>query len=258
MNIRKTSIIIIPLLILVLVLIPIKVLSSTPSINLVQSLQQQTEGSVRISYHAETGMVRFIGTDPSHPIPQPGKMTDNTSAEEAARLFLISYGSLFGLSDPNTELTVMGVQATDLGHSFVRFQQVYNKSESPAIPVMGGELIVQLSTVKDIVSVSGEILPDIKVNPIPTINIETAQQIAIDSVARNYGISVEKLAATNPELWVYNPALLGASGVQLNTLNWRMEVTDNNDISLKELVLVDAHLGVVALHFSEIDTAKNR
>ena len=258
MIIRKASYIVIPLLILVLVMIPIKVLSSNPPTDLVQSLQQQTEGSVRISYHAETGMVRFIGTDPSHPIPQPGKITANTSDEDAAKLFLISYGSLFGLSDPNLELTVMGVQAADQGHSFVRFQQVYNTPGSPAIPVMGGELIVQLSEVKDVVSVSGEILPDIKVNPIPTINLETAQQYAIDSVARDYGISVDKLTATKPELWVYNPALLGASGVPLNTLVWRMEVTDLNAFTLKELVLVDAHLGVVALHFSEIDTVKNR
>jgi len=246
------------ILVIILILIPIKVLSSTPPADLVQTLQQQTEGSVSISYHAETGKVRFIGTDPSHPIPQPGKINSNATPEEAARQFLVTYGSLFGLSDPNQELTVIGVQATDQGNSFVRFQQVYNKPGSPTIPVMGGELIVQLNGGKDIVSANGEILPEIKVNPTPTFNLVTAEQHALESVAKDYTISVDDLTATIPELWVYNPSLLGGPGVRLNALVWRMEVTDRNQLSIKELVLVDAHLGVVALHFSEIETALSR
>ena len=258
MNIHKTFYFTISLLILVLILIPIKVLSSQAPVDLVQALRQQTDGSVRISYHAETGKVRFIGTDPSHPIPQPGKIDANASPKDAARQFLATYGSLFGLSDPALELTVMRVQAADQGRSFVRFQQVYNKPGSPAIPVIGGELIVQLNGVKDVVSVNGEILPDIKTNPTPIINLVTAQQHALESVARDYGISVDELTATSPELWVYNPALLGGPGPRLNALVWRMEVTNHGLLTLKELVLVDAHLGFVTLHFSEIETGKSR
>jgi Zn-dependent metalloprotease len=258
MNIHKTFYFTISLLILVLILIPIKVLSSQAPVDLVQALRQQTDGSVRISYHAETGKVRFIGTDPSHPIPQPGKIDANASPEDAARQFLATYGSLFGLSDPALELTVMRVQAADQGRSFVRFQQVYNKPGSPAIPVMGGELIVQLNAMKDVLSVNGEILPDIKTNPTPIVNPVTAQQHALESVARDYGISVDELTATSPELWVYHPALLGGPGPRLNALVWRMEVTNRGLLTLKELVLVDAHLGVVALHFSEIETGKSR
>jgi hypothetical protein len=123
---------------------------------------------------------------------------------------------------------------------------------------MGGELIVQMNEGKDVLSVSGEVLPDIKVDTSPMIGQGTAQQNALESIAKDYGISVGDLTASNPELWVYNPALLGGSGVRMNSLVWRIEVTDINMLTLKELVLVDAHLGVVALHFSEVDTAKSR
>jgi bacillolysin len=260
MNIHNKKIINISLIILVFILIfiPIKVLSSPPPTDLVQTLQDQTDGSVRIAYHEETGKVRFIGTDPSHPIPQPIKISDNASPEEAARQFLVTYGSLFGITAPASELTVMSKQAADQGRTFVRYQQVYAIPDSPAIPVMGGELIVQLNAAKDVISVNGEILPDIMIKPTPAIDEATAQQHALASVAREYGISLGELTTTNPELWVYNPALLGGPGLQFNALVWRMEVTNGELVTIKELVLVDAQLGVVALHFSEIDTAKNR
>ena len=38
---------------------------------LVQELQQATAGKARISTHAKTGKVRFIGTEPANSIPQP-------------------------------------------------------------------------------------------------------------------------------------------------------------------------------------------
>jgi bacillolysin len=153
---------------------------------------------------------------------------------------------------------VMSVQAADQGRTFVRYQQVYNSTGSPAIPVMGGELIVQLNAGKDVLSVNGEILPEIKISPIPSVDIATAQQYALESVAKAYGTSVGELTATRPELWVYNPILLGGPGIQFNTLVWRMEVTNRELVTIKELVLVDAQLGVVTLQFSEIDTALDR
>jgi Zn-dependent metalloprotease len=111
---------------------------------------------------------------------------------------------------------------------------------------------------KEVISANGEVVPDIKLSSNPIINPTAAQQSALESIAKFYGISVDELTATSPELWIYNPALLGGGGPRKNTLVWRMEVTDESIISLKEMVLVDAHLGLISLHFSEIETAKNR
>jgi len=220
---------------------------------LIEELQRQTEGKVRISYHAETGMVRFIGTDPAHPIPQPAALVAEATPEEAARQFLATYGRLFGLTNQANELTVMSTKSADRGRSFVRFQQVYQ-----GVPVMGGELIVQVDAQKNVLSANGEVLPDLAVDVAPTIDAETARQTALGKVAKDYGLSVADLTATDPELWIYNPILLGGPGLRFNALVWRMDVEPKEPLPIRELVLIDAHLGAVALHFNQIDTAKYR
>jgi len=63
---------------------------------LIDQLQQATEGQARVSYHARTGKVRFIGSNLEHPIRQPAKLLEAATAEDAARHFLVTYGQLFG------------------------------------------------------------------------------------------------------------------------------------------------------------------
>jgi Zn-dependent metalloprotease len=72
--------------------------------------------------------------------------TLSQTLEEAARGFLSTYGSLFGLVDQARELSVMHTKSTDQGRSFVRFQQVHS-----GIPVLGGGLIVQVNSSNNII-----------------------------------------------------------------------------------------------------------
>ncbi|MFQ5812711.1 MAG: M4 family metallopeptidase [Anaerolineae bacterium] len=220
---------------------------------LIDRLQQETGSKVRISYHAVTGKVRFIGTDLVHVIPQPLEPVTEVTPEEAARQFLGTYGQLFGLTDQAQELTVMRSKTVARGRTFVRFQQVYNGT-----PVLGGELIVQMDASKNVVSANGEVLPDLDLDTTPAISAKTARETALAKVAKDYGLSVVELTASEPELWVYNPVLLGGPGPRFNTLVWRTEVTLLELAPINELVLVDAQLGAIALHFNQIDTAKNR
>ena len=219
----------------------------------VEMLRQQTDGAASISYHAETGKVRFIGTDLTHPMPQPVALAVEATAEEAARQFLGAYGSVFGLTDQAQELTVERAKATDDGNSVVRFQQVYQ-----GIPVVGGELIVQMNAQKQVLSVSGEVLPEINLDVTPRMDVETARQRALATVADAYGVNTSDLAATQPELWLFNQSLLGGPGPRITSLVWRVEVTPLELLPIRELVLVDAQRGLIALHFNQIDTAKNR
>jgi hypothetical protein len=53
-----------------------------------------------------------------------------------------------------------------------------------------------------------------------------ARQTAIGKVAKDYGVEAGNLRATEPELWIYDPALLGGPGLQVPQLVWRTEVTD--------------------------------
>jgi len=220
---------------------------------LIEQLQRQTEGKVRISYHAQTGKARFIGTEPANPIPQLAILAAQATPEQAARHFLSTYGRLFGLADQANELRVMRTKSADRGRSITRFQQVYQ-----GVPVMGGELIIQLDASKNVLSANGEVLPDLAVDLVPTIDAEAARQTALAKVAKDYGLSVSDLTTTEPELWIYNPILLGGPGLRFNALVWRMDVEPRGLLPIRELVLIDAHLGAVALHFNQIDTALYR
>ncbi|MFQ5814476.1 MAG: M4 family metallopeptidase, partial [Anaerolineae bacterium] len=219
---------------------------------LIDRLQQSTGGKVRLSYHARTGKVRFIGTDLEHPIPQLIELATAATPEQAARQFLDTYGQLFGLTDQAQELTVMHTKTADRGRPFVRFQQVYH-----GIPVLGGEVIVQLDAEKNVISANGEILPDLELNITPKLDIITAQEVARRFVAKGYGLSANDLQVSEPELWVYNPILL-KPGLNLSSLVWRMDVYPTDLRPIDELVLIDAHRGAVILHFNQVDAARNR
>ena len=99
--------------------------------------------------HTLTGNVRFVGTKPGNPIQQPVQSLRSASPEEAARGYLSKCGSLFGISDQSAELVVKRQKKTQNGRSVIRFQQTYQ-----GVPVIGGELVVQLNSANDIVLVN--------------------------------------------------------------------------------------------------------
>ena len=217
-----------------------------------QVIAQLAQDGARISYHAQTGKVRFIGADKARPIPQPAALPATASRIDAARGFLASYGPLFGLTDQAKELTVQRGTILDNGRGVTHFQQVYQ-----GIPVFGGELIVQVDRANNILSANGEILPDIQLAILPTVTAAVARQTALEAVAKWRQVDASALTTTEPELWIYNPILVQPGSGQTR-LVWRMEVKPREQLPFRELVLVDAQRNVVALHFNQIDTALNR
>jgi Zn-dependent metalloprotease len=216
------------------------------------ALRAQSEGAVIVRYHAATGKVRFIGTDGLHPIQPSIALAPQASPETAARQFLAEHGPLFGLKDQARELTVLRERAGELGGAMVRFQQVYQ-----GVPVFGGELIVQTDAARNVVSASGEVLPDIALAVTPAVSAEAARQAVLSAIAKWQGVEAGGLSVSEPEVWIYNPALVEPwSGP--TRLVWRMEVSAVDLTPIRELVLVDAQRGSIALHFNQIDTAKNR
>ncbi len=220
---------------------------------LLNRLQDSAAGQMRVAYHAATGKLRFVGTDLEHPVPRPEGVAPAATPEQAARAFLSEYGVLFGLEDQARDLRVLRLQDADRGRSFVRFQQLKS-----GIPVLGGELIVQVDAERNVVSVSGEVLPDAALDFEALVSRQTAQETAMALVAKVYGVSLEGLTVDEPVLWIYSPSLLGSPGLPINALVWRTEVRSDANLSLRELVLVDARLGGVTLHFNKVKTARNR
>jgi hypothetical protein len=67
----------------------------------------------------------------------------------------------------------------------------------------------------------------------------------------------ETIGFFNLELWIYDPALIGP-GSGFAVLVWRIEVMSSAFPPIRELVLVDAQRGSAALHFNQVESARNR
>ncbi len=229
---------------------PASAQDATPSPVEMALIRGLAQNRTRIAQHAQTGRVRFIGVDPGRAITVDGPPAASGTA--AALKFLGKYGALFGLKNPAQELSLRREKALTNGRAFSRFQQVYQ-----GIPVFGGELLVQTDKAKGILSANGEFLPDISLSTTPTFDPDSASRTARDATAKWHQVASSTLSVSQPELWIYNPALVGAEGTSTR-LVWRMEVISNNLQPIRELILIDAHQGGVTLHFNQVDTVLDR
>jgi len=224
---------------------------------LLARLNQRTDGHVRISYHSRTGKVRFIGADAAHPISSSRSLSSvPRDPVEAALDFLREYGYLFGLDNPDEQLALLLQEVADGGRSVVRFQQMHD-----GVPVLGGELNMQLGALWQVLEANGEIAPNLALSATPAVTPEAARDQALALVAKQYELPIEALAASEPALWFYDPALLGAPGPQGVRLVWRIQVSASDQDGaafVRELVLIDALNGMTVLHFNQVDAARER
>jgi Zn-dependent metalloprotease len=207
----------------------------------------------QVALHRETGEVRFLTTARGRPIPRPAGLTRTAPPEAAARGFLAEHGSLFGLDNQAHDLRAMRTRAGAAGRSYVRFQQVHR-----GVPVLGGELVVALDGARNAVATTGEILPDPGLDVVPAFGAAAAQRQALAVVSRTHGVAPKRLVASTPELWIYDSRLLGGPGLGRPALVWRIEVTTPGLGTIRELVLVDAKVGAIALRFNQVAEARSR
>src|SRR4051794_249380 len=92
---------------------------------LLAQLDKAAGGKASVSYHAETGKVRFIGMPAGQAIAHSPALAANATPETTARDFLKTYGSLFGIADQARELRVKQAVNAGFGRSATRFQQYY-------------------------------------------------------------------------------------------------------------------------------------
>lgn len=220
---------------------------------LLAQLERAAGGEARVSYHSATGKLSFVGTSAGKPIARAAGLSATALPEDAARGFLASYGSLFGIENQARDLALMRAETIG-GRSFVRFQQRYQ-----GVPILAGELVVQTDGQGDVFSAGGEALPSLALSVKPAIDASAAAQAARDQIAKQYDVAASSLTVAAPALWVYNPTLLGGPGAPVSSLVWRTEVRGTSQgVVFRELVLVDARKGEIALHFNEVAEAKER
>lgn len=202
----------------------------------------------QINHHTKTGQVNFIGSNAGSVIALPSTGT-SLSAAAAAQEALNAYGPMFGLSNPATELSQTSLRTLDSGRSVVRYQQNYN-----GIPVIGGEIIVNLSQNNGLLAMNGETSPKLRISTQAQITAQQAKDNAVAAVARWYQTPSSTLSASTPTLSIYDPQLIGPDTFPAK-LVWRVEVSSLELKPIRELVLVDALRGNIRLHFNQVDTA---
>jgi bacillolysin len=219
-----------------------------------QQLSQLNSEGARVHRHQETGEVRFIGASKNNPIDRPAALPENASPEAAARAHMDEHGQLFGIENQASELRAESTDELDDGRASTHFQQVHE-----GVPILGGELNTQVDEANNLLVATGEVLPEIFLDTEPGVEAKEAQQAALEKIAKDRELEVGGVEATEPELWIYDPSLLGGPEPDVTRLVWRMEVTPAEGIvDFRELVLVDAQSGAVVLNFDQIHNARNR
>ncbi len=196
----------------------------------------------------ETGLVGFVGSAAGRPLsaaPAAG-----TSAQAAGKAYLKAHAASFGLAGAETTLTASSTTPAPGGGTSVRFQQHID-----GVAVLGGEFAVTLDDRERVTSVLGEATPAKAVDRGRSVGAATARATALASVRKSTGAT--NLVAGEPELRVYDPALLGAPEVPGGPgLAWVTPVGDGHTIGKQ--VIVDASRAVVVLSLDTVHSALNR
>lgn len=204
----------------------------------------------RVALHKQTGKVNFIGSGPTGALNVPG-VVRASRPEDSVFAVLKVYGPYFGLNAPAQEMKATRSSAGQNGRFTARYQQLYQ-----SIPVLAGELVVNLDRERKLLSLSGELSPDLAIGTTPEVSTDVARAAAIAG-AKEWYSQIDTPKTTEPELWIYDPQLLEPSTVPAR-LVWRLEVTAQGLEPVRELVLIDAQTGEVALHINQIAHARNR
>jgi Zn-dependent metalloprotease len=213
------------------------------------ALARQLGPGTRVAAQSEVGSgVTFIGTGTGRAIPLHAS-TPRAAALEAGDRF----GSRSGLG-PDASLHVAELETARDGSSAAHLQETID-----GVPVLGGELAVGLDPAGDLTSIGGELEPGSAIDTTPTVAPAAAAETAIAAVAKDTGAPAAALSATGPRLSIYDPRILGGPGLSLPRPVWTLEVSSaGSPVTVRNLVLVDADLGNVALSFNEIDGLKSR
>lgn len=206
----------------------------------------------RTAYHTRTGQMAFVGTPHGGAMAVPGANPSGPPRESALAVAR-AFGPLFGLESPEQNLLPLNESRNATGGPTVRFQQTHF-----GIPVIAGELIVAMDANHDLVAMTGEIapLPD-GLAAQARVSSDQARDTALSAVAKWYEVVKGELVASPPILSFYDPRLLEPGSAPVK-LVWRVDVRPNAPNPIRELVLVDALRGHIALHFNQIHRAKSR
>lgn len=196
--------------------------------------------------HSATGKVSFLSVDASAPISTGAGLRafDANGYENSARSFLSEQGDLFGLRDQREELQMARQSSLENGRQFVRFQQTYN-----GVPVMAGELNVQMDADGNVITVNGEILPDLALSTDPQLSADEIASQARQLAADYLGMEADLVSVSEPELVIYSPQLLESRDGEAR-LAWQLSATVEG-LPVGYRMVLDANTGDSLMAYEE-------
>lgn len=215
---------------------------------LLGSVEGTAQQHPRVHKTAE-GYLRFLMAPRSTHFRAQG-----ATPHDAADGFLARWRNLFVNESAAIAFDAVRVKTAE-SRTYIRYQQTY-----AGLEVFGAQMIIQVNRVGGIEAVISDITRDTteldteKVSLKPSIDSSIAQKRAVEFLAAQHPeLGFE---ATSGTLMVFCPSVVGNTAT--TQLVWRTEVGNVGDPMAKELVLVDAHTGETALHYSLIYDAMNR
>lgn len=209
----------------------------------------------RLVQDSENGYIRYLGAPPGGRFVAPA-MTKTSDPSSNAVDFVTRYKSAFLAADGQAQIVVER-QSNVADRHYVRLKQTYG-----GIEVFGSGITVQLNDDGGIVSVISDVMQGVTqgqtdLSLTPAIGSAVAQQFAIQRVRTEVEeAKTVTLVASQPVLKVYDPSVIGQSGI--TRLVYYTEISSPDSIGIRRAVLVDANTGQIPLHWNLIHTAKNR
>ncbi|HEY7819080.1 MAG TPA: hypothetical protein VIG29_12725, partial [Vicinamibacteria bacterium] len=211
----------------------------------------EAETAAAVSLNPATGTTRFVRFPKGFAV-QPRARSRATAAgqdrHQRSLALLREYAGAFGLrEDPASSLRLESETGDDLGGRHLTYAQTYRN-----LPVFGGRVRTHFDADGNISAVSGTLVPDIAVDPKPSLSRDAISGAALAAVS---DLGRSDLAVRGMRLLVFRTGLIqGVEGQ--NHLAWEVEIGNGNDV--RELLYVNAHSSKLLDRIRGIQDALNR
>ena len=164
-------------------------------------LNQQNGGIIGHSH--QTGMINFLGAGSENGIaPRTSKQTWVT-AEDQAVDHLDTYAPIFGEPNPRQNLQLVSTRQPRRGQVTYRYQQTYKD-----IPILAGEILLNITTEGDLLSLRGELSPELDLSVTPKISAAEARRKVENLLTLSSQLDIEQVEISTPQLWIFDQRLL--------------------------------------------------
>jgi hypothetical protein len=147
-----------------------------------QRLEARAGGTENVSVHPGTGTPRFVRlrTGLQTAVARRGEAAGGQNHHQRAIAFLTDYAALYGVPDPQTSLRSAGTRTDALGGTHLTYAQTYRD-----VPVFAAVLKAHFGSDGELTAISGTTVPNISVNPVPTIGRDAAAGAALAALRKS-------------------------------------------------------------------------